>query len=78
MIELSSLTASVTLNKSEKSFFTVFVTLHQAIGLLLLLQNGGRGIELLQTWSVARRRTNEPASSSHLLLFGAGGITGDG
>lgn len=54
MTELSSLTASVTLAKLSQFPFPPLdshqrvVSLHQRVGLLLLLEDGCRGIELLR------------------------------
>ena len=77
IIELSSLTASVTL---ETLLLVTYVTadesiIHQGIRLLLLLENGGcRVIHLIDIVS-SQLRGALPLPTAHLFLFGAGGIT---
>lgn len=50
IMELSSLTASVTLRIVRMFFYrrrAQWVTIHQLVGLLLLLEDGGRGVILV-------------------------------
>lgn len=71
IIELSSLTASVTLRHVRMAFYdrkARFSGIHQLIGLLLLLEDGGRGVILF----LALGARSVPARVSQLAVTEAG------
>lgn len=70
MIELSSLTASVTLQRSvSNSKFHFQMYSHQRVWLLLLLENGGRGLIVL--WRVSGAVASRALISAYLLGLSA-------
>ena len=70
MIELSSLTASVTLQRSvTNSKFHFQMYSHQRVWLLLLLENGGRGLIIL--WRVSGAVAYSALQSIYLLGLSA-------